>query len=418
MRANPMKKNLTENLSFQGINPQFDSLFFNFEPLFQVFEFFGESNVLIRNSILSNQSGCPFSIGVFWIINIDDFSIFSGNNGNTVLAHRTHFTSHASAFYFEVTALIADGHIVKTITAAAVSQKLVVHVVSPYFFVAVNAHPNLIIDHALFQVYTVLAAAKSVVGIGVLELIKEHNRALAVFLCEMHCYTLIMVGRAGASKDAPASLVTGYANPARLTTNEIGVSCGELLKLTKEAAIMATIPTLVQPEIAVINGQAVTSSLAIADFFTKRHDDVLKKIRALECSQEFTARNFAVSEYTDATGRKLPCYQITRDGFAFLAMGFTGKRAAQFKESYITAFNQMEQGLVAPRIDNSAAHNAAVVYLYLTEIHRAWISQLYPMLKTAESPLASSLYDYINDAVFIASLVNRSLNGAGKEVSK
>ncbi|EPD3059523.1 TPA: Rha family transcriptional regulator [Escherichia coli] len=418
MRANPMKKNLTENLSCQGINPQFDSLFFNFEPLFQVFEFFGESNVLIRNSILSNQSGCQFSIGVFWIINIDDFSIFSGNNGNTVLAHRAHFTSNASAFYFEVTALIADGYIVKTITAAAVSQKLVDHVVSPYFFVAVNAHPNLIIDHALFQVYTVSAAAKSVAGIGVLELIKEHNRALAVFLCEMHCYTLIMVGRAGASKDAPASLVTGYANPARLTTNEIGVSCGELLKLTKEAAIMATIPTLVQPEISVINGQAVTSSLAIADFFTKRHDDVLKKIRALECSLEFTARNFAVSEYTDATGRKLPCYQITRDGFAFLAMGFTGKRAAQFKEAYITAFNRMENALHGASDNFCAAHNAHVVYLYMSEIHRVWLEQLYPMLVSVQSPLASSLYDYINDGVFVAGLVDSELNKKHKEVRK
>ncbi|MFC3191088.1 ash family protein [Pseudocitrobacter faecalis] len=67
--------------------------------------------------------------------------------------------------------------------------------------------------------------------------------ALWRFLCTTHCYTLIMVGRAGASQDAPGSLVTGYANPVRLTTSVIGVSCGELLKLTNEDAIMATIPT-------------------------------------------------------------------------------------------------------------------------------------------------------------------------------
>ena len=105
---------------------------------------------------------------------------------------------------------------------------------------------------------------------------------------------------------------------------------------------MATIPTLTQPEIAIVDGQVVTSSLAVANFFSKRHDDVLKKIRTLECSASFTARNFAESNYLlIATGRKLHCYQITRDGFAFLAMGFTGKRAAQFKEAYINAFNQM-----------------------------------------------------------------------------
>ena len=38
-------------------------------------------------------------------------------------------------------------------------------------------------------------------------------------------------------------------------------------------------------------------------------------------------------------------YNITRDGFTFLAMGYTGKKAAEFKEKYIAAFNAMEQQL-------------------------------------------------------------------------
>ena len=38
-------------------------------------------------------------------------------------------------------------------------------------------------------------------------------------------------------------------------------------------------------------------------------------------------------------------YYITRDGFTFLAMGFTGKIAAKFKEAYINAFNEMENKL-------------------------------------------------------------------------
>lgn len=154
-----------------------------------------------------------------------------------------------------------------------------------------------------------------------------------------------MVGRAGAEQSAPGSMLTGYANPVRLTTSAIGVSCGEFSEFNIEAAIMATIPTITQPEVTIFNGQAVTSSLAIADYFTKRHERVLDKIRNLECSSAFAKHNFVLSEYTDTTGRKLPCYQITRDGFAFLAMGFTGKRAAQFKEAYITAFNQMEYEL-------------------------------------------------------------------------
>lgn len=50
---------------------------------------------------------------------------------------------------------------------------------------------------------------------------------------------------------------------------------------------MATILVPDHPEITVINGRVVTSSVAIADYFLKRHDDVLKKIRTLECSPVF-----------------------------------------------------------------------------------------------------------------------------------
>ncbi|EKD7770450.1 Rha family transcriptional regulator [Escherichia coli] len=275
------------------------------------------------------------------------------------------------------------------------------------------------IDSSISGRYTVQAPYKTGAGIGVLKLITEHNRAHAVFSCHEHYYAQIMVGRTGPTSVGPGSVVSGNANPVRLTTSVIGVPCGEFSKkLTTGAVTMTTLPTLSQPEIAIVDGQAVTSSLAVANFFSKRHDDVLKKIRTLECSASFTARNFSVSDYTDCTGRKLPCYQITRDGFAFLAMGFTGKRAARFKEAYINAFNLMEKSLSgADASDMSAvARNARGVYLHLREIHQIWTSQLYPMLKAVESPLASKLYDRVGDAVFGAALVDSRLNGSDKEV--
>ncbi|EHX6159453.1 Rha family transcriptional regulator [Salmonella enterica subsp. enterica serovar Canada] len=266
------------------------------------------------------------------------------------------------------------------------------------------------IDSAIPGRYTVQAPYKAGAGIGVLELIKAIYDAPASFLSSAFAHIKIMVGWAGASKDAPVSLIAGYANPAQFTTSEIGVSGGGSSSLIKEAANMATVPTLAQPKINVINGQAVTSSLAIANYFTKRHDDVLKKIRALECSPEFSARNFAGAEYTDDQGKLRPCYNITRDGFAFLAMGFTGKRAAQFKEAYINAFNQMEKQLSTPSVLSDAAHNASVLYSYISSIHQVWLQQLYPMLEKVESPLAVSLYDRINDAAALASLINMTLN--------
>ncbi|EHU99037.1 hypothetical protein ECDEC4C_5928 [Escherichia coli DEC4C] len=278
------------------------------------------------------------------------------------------------------------------------------------------------IDSSISGRYTVQAPYKAGVGIGVLEFNIEHNRAHAVFSYHEHCYVQIMVGRAGASQDAPGSMLTGYANPVRLTTSVIGVPCGEFFEFNIGAVTMTTFPTLSQPEIAIVDGQAVTSSLAVADFFSKRHDDVLKKIRILDCSPEFCARNFAETSILvrqpNGGTRKLPCYQITRDGFAFLAMGFTGKRAARFKEAYINAFNQMERSLSGAGAAemSSVAQNARGVYLHLREIHQIWRSQLYPMLKAVESPLAGKLYDRVGDAVFGAALVDSRLNGSDKEV--
>lgn len=40
-----------------------------------------------------------------------------------------------------------------------------------------------------------------------------------------------------------------------------------------------------------------------------------------------------------ANGKTEPYYELDRDGFTLLAMGFTGKQALQFKLSYIDAFN-------------------------------------------------------------------------------
>ncbi|MCW2424719.1 Rha family phage regulatory protein [Citrobacter farmeri] len=194
--------------------------------------------------------------------------------------------------------------------------------------------------------YSAPAPYKTGAGRGNPMFTNAHNRAQAVFLCVMHSHIQIMVGRAGQPQGWPGSLVTGISTPVRLTTLMVVENLGgELIKFTNEAAIMATIPTLSQPEIIIANGRAVTSSLAVAEYFRKPHKDVLAKISRLDCSAEFTERNFSPSEYTDSTGRKLPMYQITKNGFVFLVMGFTGKKAAAFKEAYIAEFDRMEAEL-------------------------------------------------------------------------
>lgn len=92
-------------------------------------------------------------------------------------------------------------------------------------------------------------------------------------------------------------------------------------------------------------GKMCHPPLIVAQAFEKEHKDVLKAISNLECSKEFNERNFAPVEYKDAKGEMRPAYQLTRDGFSFLAMGFTGKKAAAWKEKFLEAFNTMEKAL-------------------------------------------------------------------------
>lgn len=88
-------------------------------------------------------------------------------------------------------------------------------------------------------------------------------------------------------------------------------------------------------------GEVLTDSLRVARDFGKRHGDALRQIARLECSAEFNQRNFAPIDYLDGKGRTQRAISMTRDGFTFLAMGFTGRAAAVFKERYIAAFNAM-----------------------------------------------------------------------------
>lgn len=193
--------------------------------------------------------------------------------------------------------------------------------------------------------YSSQAPHKTGVGIGTPLTTIAHNRAFAVFLCVKHSHIRIMVGRAGQPQGWPVPMVAGSSNPVRLTTYEFGTSRGEFIKLTIEDAIMATIPALSHPQVTVENGRAVTTSVAVAEYFGKRHDNVIQKIKLLDCSSEFNALNFKDVTYTDAKGEKRPAYQITKNGFVFLVMGFTGKKAAAFKEAYIAEFDRMENEL-------------------------------------------------------------------------
>lgn len=91
--------------------------------------------------------------------------------------------------------------------------------------------------------------------------------------------------------------------------------------------------------------QVLTTSLKVAEVFGKEHSKVLRDIENLHCSNEFRAANFGVSSFISQQNKELPMIVMTKDGFSFLVMGYTGKKAGAFKETYIKAFNEMEKAL-------------------------------------------------------------------------
>lgn len=106
------------------------------------------------------------------------------------------------------------------------------------------------------------------------------------------------------------------------------------------------------PTVTLIDGQPRVSSLDIAEKFGKTHKDVLRSIQNLiaDLSQDFRERNFALTSRNvpgpNNSQRQEPFFQLTRDGFSLLAMGFTGKAALEWKVRYIEAFNAMEEELL------------------------------------------------------------------------
>lgn len=104
-------------------------------------------------------------------------------------------------------------------------------------------------------------------------------------------------------------------------------------------------------------GQVVTTSLRVAKYFGKAHKTVLRKISQVRCSKEFNERNFVPVEYVDAKGERRPMYEMTKDGFMFVVMGFTGEKADRMKEAFIRAFNWMAEQLFKRSMDFATLRN-------------------------------------------------------------
>lgn len=116
--------------------------------------------------------------------------------------------------------------------------------------------------------------------------------------------------------------------------------------IDQENNVMANTTTVVDMRkfVEARDGKAFTTTHQVATAFGKLHNHVLAKVRALECSDQFLTDNFSSVQF-EHRGNTYEAFEMTKDGFMFLVMGFTGAKAAAIKEGYIFAFNEMAKRL-------------------------------------------------------------------------
>ena len=138
--------------------------------------------------------------------------------------------------------------------------------------------------------------------------------------------------------------------------------------------------------VVIRDNRATTSSLTVAEYFEKRHDDVLKSIRSLlsDLPQD-GLRNFAESSYQNEQNKTQPMFEMSRDGFSLLAMGFTGKKALEWKVKFLKAFNQMEGSLSGSIVER--VKSATDVFRHVYELAKG-ISQCKGPAATAANAAA------------------------------
>ena len=105
------------------------------------------------------------------------------------------------------------------------------------------------------------------------------------------------------------------------------------------------------PAITVCNGLATVLTTNIAEVFEKEHRNVLRDVEdIIQRTPEDRRGNFIPVELERPSNLgkgivKYKAYALTKSGFTFLAMGFTGEKADKFKWAYIDEFDRMEKAL-------------------------------------------------------------------------
>jgi Rha family phage regulatory protein len=116
-----------------------------------------------------------------------------------------------------------------------------------------------------------------------------------------------------------------------------------------------SLPTVVELKLRADGDAIVVNSRDLVEPFDKQHIHILRNIKQLKTNPNLDTSWFRLVMFSDSYGREQPSFDMTRDGFSLLVMGWTGERAMEFKVRYIQAFNAMEAELRRRGGSNSLA---------------------------------------------------------------
>ena len=171
------------------------------------------------------------------------------------------------------------------------------------------------------------------------------------------------------------------------------------------------------------NDQVCTSSFKVAEFFEKNHPDVVRAIDRLrdklqstdfQCDAKMSSEIIFEEHFEDIPqpngGTKKGKYFImNKDAFTLLAMGFTGKRALEFKIAYIDAFNKMEAELKSQQTKQLSAAESLLQSVQLLGAHERQIEILEHNQKNMQGALRS-LSDRVYSMQFETDMVKQKIN--------
>lgn len=125
---------------------------------------------------------------------------------------------------------------------------------------------------------------------------------------------------------------------------------GDVRRMLREAPEADQGNVVFLPQVHIDGESALTNSRHVAEAFDKAHHHVMRDVDNLMKNidyPELAGRLFRVVMFQDGSGIARRSFDMTKQGFMLLAMGFTGAKAIRFKLAFIDAFEALERAALA-----------------------------------------------------------------------